>query len=470
VVAKIVILGAGVCGLAAGILLARDGHDVTVLEGDPEPVPDAADQAWATWSRGGVVQFRQPHYLQTRCRHLLDVELPDVRDALLAAGAVLFDTLSLMPPSLAALEARAGDERFVTITARRSTLEQVVARATEAQPRLEVRRGVAGTGLVTRILDGIQHVTGVRTEPDAELRAELVVDAMGRRSPLAGWLRDAGAGPMYEEAEDSGFTYYTRFFRSSDHGQPQPRGRLLTPIGSFSILTLPGDNDTWSVTLFSSSRDQPLKQLRDPDRWTSVVKACPLQAHWLDGQPITGVLPMAGVIDRCRRLVVDGRPVATGVAAVADAWACTNPSLGRGIALGFAHAVCLRDVARTELGDPQGFAAAWDATTEAELTPWYRGTVDLDRARLAEIDALRAGLEPPRPQDPRAVLGAALPLAMVHDAEVFRAFLEIMGCLTLPQEVFARPGMVDRVLKAAGQGDVPPPPGPTRQELLGLLA
>lgn len=59
---------------------------------------------------------------------------------------------------------------------------------------------------------------------------------------------------------------------------------------------------------------------------------------------------------------------------------------------------------------------------------------------------------------------------MVHDAEVFRAFLEIMGCLTLPQEVFARPGMVDRVLKAAGQGDVPPPPGPTRQKLLGLLA
>ena len=67
---------------------------------------------------------------------------------------------------------------------------------------------------------------------------------------------------------------------------------------------------------------------------------------------------MAGALDRYRRLVADGSPVVTGLAVVADAWACTNPSLGRGIALGLAHAARLRDVARTELGDPQAFALA----------------------------------------------------------------------------------------------------------------
>jgi len=45
-VARIVVLGAGVCGLAAAMLLARDRHDVTVLERDPAPVPDTAGQAW----------------------------------------------------------------------------------------------------------------------------------------------------------------------------------------------------------------------------------------------------------------------------------------------------------------------------------------------------------------------------------------------------------------------------------------
>jgi hypothetical protein len=46
---------------------------------------------------------------------------------------------------------------------------------------------------------------------------------------------------------------------------------------------------------------------------TALVAACPLHAHWLDGEPITDVLSMGGIIDRYRRFVVDGVPVATGI-------------------------------------------------------------------------------------------------------------------------------------------------------------
>ena len=244
----------------------------------------------------------------------------------------------------------------------------------------------------------------------------------------------------------------------------------MVPVGSFSILTLPGDNDTWSVTLFGSTGDQPLKQLRDPDRWTAVLAACPQHRHWLDGEPITGVLAMAGILDRYRRLVVDGRPVATGLALVGDAWACTNPSTGRGISLGLLHATRLRDVARTQLEDPQVFAAAWDAATEADLTPWYRATVAFDRARLAEFEALRAGRERPRPVDPPAVLGAAFVRAIPHDADIFRGFAEVASCLTLPGALFARPGFADRVMEVAGRSEAAPPSGPTRDELLRLIA
>ena len=468
--AKITVLGAGVCGLAAAILLGRDGHDVTVLERDPAPVPESPGDAWERWARAGVAQFRQPHYLLPRARHILDAELPDVRDALVAAGAFRFDTLTATPPSLARLERRPGDERFVTLTARRPTLEQVVARAAGGERRVEVRRGVAVTGFATRDAPGIPHVAGVRTEAGEEVGADLVVDATGRRSSLPAWLRDAGAARLYEEAEDSGFVYYTRYFRARNGARPEPRDRLLVPVGSLSILTLPGDNDTWSVTLFGSSGDQPLKQLRDVDRWTAVVAACPGHRHWLEGDPITSVLPMAGVLDRYRRLVVDGRPVATGLAVVGDAWACTNPSLGRGISLGLAHAARLRDVARTELDDPQAFAAAWDAATESDLAPWYRATVAVDRARLAEFDALRAGRERPQPVEPPAVLGAALVRAMPHDADIFRAFMEMGSCLTLPSALFAKPGFADRVLEVARRSDTPPPSGPTRDELLRLIA
>jgi hypothetical protein len=45
-------------------------------------------------------------------------------------------------------------------------------------------------------------VSGVRTEAGEVLGADLVVDAMGRRSLLPRWLEAAGTRPVHEEAED----------------------------------------------------------------------------------------------------------------------------------------------------------------------------------------------------------------------------------------------------------------------------
>ena len=56
--ARIVVIGGGVGGLTSGMLLARDGHDVTVLERDAAPPPETADDAWNGWDRRGVNQFR----------------------------------------------------------------------------------------------------------------------------------------------------------------------------------------------------------------------------------------------------------------------------------------------------------------------------------------------------------------------------------------------------------------------------
>jgi hypothetical protein len=53
---------------------------------------------------------------------------------------------------------------------------------------------------------------------------------------------------------------------------------------------------------------------------------------------------------------------------------------------------------------------------------------------------------------------------------VFRAYMEIAGCLTLPRAVFGRPGFAAHVLDVAGRHEATPPPGPTREELLRLIA
>jgi flavin-dependent dehydrogenase len=288
------------------------------------------------------------------------------------------------------------------------------------------------------------------------------VDATGRRSPSARWISGLGGRPPQVEAEDRGFAYYTRFLTGPV--QPQLRGRALVELGSVSLLTLPGDNDTWSVTVFGGSGDPPLKALRDPEVFTRVVGACPLQAHWLDGAPITDVLPMAGVLDRHRRFVLDERPVVTGFVPVGDAWACTNPSAGRGLSVGAVHAQLLRRVVRESL-EPAELACAFHQRTDRVVGPFFRNQVAADRFRIAAMAAARDGS--PAPQaDPRMT---ALAAAAARDPDAFRAALETVLCTALPEEVLARPA-VHRAIATYGSEPSPPTPGPDRAALLGLLA
>lgn len=468
--ARIVILGAGICGSAAALLLCRDGHEVTVLERDAQPAPASGEDAWENWSREGVTQFHQPHYLQSRGRIILEEELPDIVPAVEAAGGLRFDLLSVVPPSLADLTPRAGDERFRTVTARRPLLEQTLRLAAEAEAGIEIRRGVSVRELVVTRHNGTPHVRGVRTDAGGKLYADLVVDAMGRRSQLPRWLESAGAASVHEELEDAGFIYYTRYFRARDGQLPEFRAAPITHIGTFSLLTLPADNHTWSVTVFTDTGEQLFKRLRDSDVWTALVAACPRHAQWLAGDPITDVLPMGGIVDRYRRFRTRGMPVATGMASVGDAYACTNPSNGRGMSLGLMHVQRLRDVIRGHVADPLEFAEVWDAVTEAELMPWYRENVEDDRDRIAEITALRRGLEPEFESGSRAWLRAALQAALPYDAEAFRAFIAWRSCLTRLEEAFANREFVERIVEVARDCERPPLAGPNQSQLLELLA
>ncbi|MHB8465022.1 MAG: FAD-dependent oxidoreductase [Acidimicrobiales bacterium] len=459
--ARVVVAGAGVVGLSTAMLLARDGHDVAVVERDAA-VPPEPDKAWADWERRGINQFRLLHFFLPRFHNLLEAELPDVAKALDDAGAVRYNPIRQMPDEMTG-GARPEDASHEALTGRRPVVEAAIAAVGGATPGVTIRRGVPVAGLLA---GGEGHAVGLRTEAGEEIRADLVVDAMGRRSPLPSWLEAIGGARPDEELDDSGFVYYGRHFRGT---QPVLFGPLLQDYGSISILTLPADNGTWGLGVITSSKDTAMRSLSDTQRWTSVVQNLPLAAHWLDGEPIEDKpTVMAKIEDRHRSFVVGGRPVATGVLAVGDSWACTNPSVGRGASIGLMHAVALRDLLRDEIADPAGLALAWHDVTMRTVEPYYRSTLAYDHQRLADVAAILDGREPH--VDEQHVFVRALGAAAGQDADCLRALLKLASMLALPEDLQADAALCAKVDELGRGWRDAPAIGPTRDELVALTA
>ena len=448
---RFVIAGGGVTGLAAALLLAREGHQAVVLERDAVDPQARVEDAFDSL-RKGIPHFHQPHAFLPRGRRELMDTAPDVREWLLEAGAHEQD----LRPSLRGA-AEPGDEDLVYLWARRPVVEWALRRAASNEEAVELRSGIQVTGLET----DSGRARGVATS-EGVVTGDVVVDALGRYRPPAGWPRPDA------QSTDCGAVYYCRYFRLAE-GVDYPQGPwLLNPRGDLGYMgfnTFRGDNRTLAVILLAPSADRELRVLRHERAWNTACSLVPpLDTLLAPGaaHPITDVMPMGGLSNVLR--TADAGVEA--LVALGDAFCHTDPAFSVGLCFSLVHARALAgSVADHGAAD---LAAAFRAEVYDESHERYTLILATDDARSRRW----AGepLDPTRRDGcyPLFSFGGAL-AAAPHDDHVLRRTVRRIGMLDRTAAFDADADLHARIEAILAEQGPPPAAGPPRDELLAAL-
>jgi 2-polyprenyl-6-methoxyphenol hydroxylase-like FAD-dependent oxidoreductase len=543
---RAVIIGGGISGLAAAILLAKRYRHVTILERDVRPAAASPDEAFARWERAGVPQFRHSHVFLARLFCVLRERFPQVLELLRSNGALEVPLTVNLPPTLDLGRRERGDGELVLLGCRRAAFEWALAEVARRTQGVEFREGVFVEGLVATRRRGRKsgatsasrpRVTGVRFRelpgsgasgaPGAipwyprssrgrlpasnhgdgapprrrTIRADLVIDASGRRSRAGEWLAQIGAAAPRERSVETGIFYFTRFYRLTGPRPPgATTGLVAGDVGWLKCATFPGDGDTFSITLGTSTEDRPFRALAEPAVFEAVIAAFPQLAVWrargisrpIDG-PRTPVLVMGGLSNRAASFVRQGRPLADNFLAIGDAVYHTNPIYGRGATCALLSASALDDALASHPQDFVAAALAYADRTRADIKPFWDSAAAADQmsskrsagdaqSSAAVLLASWSWLQDPRQWiaalGERAVglyLDQGLLPASRSDGLVYRAVMRVMNMLDEPASGLFAPVVIGRVLPFIARSLTlgrPPNPfgGPTRAQALEIVA
>lgn len=457
---RVVVAGAGVAGLAASLVLARAGHDVVLVDRDGAP-DDATREPWE--ARPGCAQLNQAHAFLSRGRNLMVEHTPDVSEQLLALGANETDGNRILPPEH-------HDPALRALAVRRPLIDQALTRAVRSEQRIEFRQ-MTVTGIeLGPSHDGIPTVAGIRGREGELLAADLVVDALGRRTVFPDLLAAAGTELPAEERHETGILYYSRPYELLADQDPKAMFGPVAVRGSVGFLAFAvfrQDGRVMTPLLNISPADRELRALKDETAFSVALSSVPELAHLEDptvATPIGPVTSMGGLQNTYRSFRRNGAPVAHGYVPIGDARCHTDPSLALGMSMGLHQAFLLPELLESADGDAP---AALEEAVDDELRARFRHAVRLCGERSERLAGRPADVN----VDRELVIETGLMMLGRNDPELLRRLLRRMLALDPTDLIPDDEALVAAARDAVeGSGILQKPPPVTRDELLARIA
>lgn len=458
---KVAIAGGGIAGLTAGLLLARGGHHVDLFETDAAPPPEPAAEAFLNWDRRGVGQCRMPHQFLARIRQTLQASAPDVLEGVLAAGATENEVFRKIPGGTWLPE----DEALVSILVRRPVFEAVL-RHGALHAGVLIHAGVRVAGIL--LADGATR--GVRTT-SGDVEADLVVDATGRRTPVARWLSDHGMPAPEEEHSDCAVVYYCRHYQLRPGVEypdtVSPTGGPLGDLGSLRFNLMRGDNRTHTILLGATSSDRGFRELRHAAAFEAALRLVPPLLPYLEpgfAMPITDVLAMGDLQNVRRRYMRDDMALVPGLVGIGDSYCHTDPLFGWGASFAVAHGAALAE-AVAHADRPADINQLVEAAIGPEADAAYRASTEEDHARDREWRGI--SVEPDPITEKGTFIRKVVAPCVPFDPIIFRALFRRVMLLDPPEQIYTDREVQQRALALAPKlAEMPRPfAAPTRDEL-----